>query len=132
MGPPKLEPIKKPHHIDESNIGKGSTSEKFPLHKAVREENLYTVKSVLQDNPKLIDQKDGAGTTALHLAVTCKSTEILKFLLEQKADPNVKNKQGKTPYDIANQYDKDDVKTILLQNGAQPGEQHNNDNCSVS
>lgn len=64
------------------------------------------------------------GFAPIHYAVSLKGTEILKFLLKRKADPNVaiqeSGSKGNTPLHLACLLEKPDHAELLLQNGANP------------
>ena len=48
-----------------------------------------------------LNKKDQGGNTPLHFASAYGRLEIVKFLLENKADPSLKNNEGKTALQIA-------------------------------
>ncbi|XP_078497137.1 ankyrin repeat domain-containing protein 22 [Lissotriton helveticus] len=48
-----------------------------------------------------VDATDYRGNTALHYACRMKNHRIVAVLLEAKANPSLKNKEGETPEDIA-------------------------------
>ncbi|KAG8435535.1 hypothetical protein GDO86_013462 [Hymenochirus boettgeri] len=48
-----------------------------------------------------VDAVDYQGNTALHYACRMKSNSIVLILLEARADPEIKNKDGESPIDIA-------------------------------
>lgn len=48
-----------------------------------------------------IDKTTTEGDTALHLSAKHDKAEAMKLLLKAGADPTLRNKQGKTPLDIA-------------------------------
>ncbi len=68
-----------------------------------------------------IDGPDADGNTALHLAVKTEKTEIVKYLLTQRADYSLKNSEGNNALDIA--IDRQDLQTahVLYGHGARPG-----------
>ena len=49
---------------------------------------------------------DAQGNTLLHLAVQDRDIEIAKLLLEHGADPAVRNREGKTPLELASKWNK--------------------------
>ncbi|WP_410542233.1 FxSxx-COOH system tetratricopeptide repeat protein [Wolbachia endosymbiont of Tetranychus urticae] len=53
--------------------------------------------------------------TPLHIAVRRQELKVIRLLIENKADINVKNGRGRTPLDIAMRNDKQDVVDILTQ-----------------
>jgi ankyrin repeat protein len=62
--------------------------------------------------------KMNAGETALHVAIDRGFPDIVKLLLELKANPNAKAKFGGTPLQAAQKGDQDDVVAILKAAGA--------------
>ncbi|XP_072279370.1 ankyrin repeat domain-containing protein 22 [Pyxicephalus adspersus] len=48
-----------------------------------------------------VNAEDISGNTALHYACKMKSQAIVPILLEANANPNLKNKEGESPIDIA-------------------------------
>lgn len=48
-----------------------------------------------------LDMTFGGGNTALHLATLIGARDIVRVLLERKADPQIKNNKGFRPVDIA-------------------------------
>ena len=53
------------------------------------------------------------GDTALHFAAAQKQTKMLQFLIAQKANYAIKNKQGKTALDIALLFKRTEAVKIL-------------------
>jgi ankyrin repeat protein len=76
-----------------------------PLHLASKEVNSKIVKFLLEKNLD-VNTVDNCGQTSLHLA--CKYCEfhtkqclkIMRYLLEQGADREINDKDGKTPFDL--------------------------------
>jgi len=50
-------------------------------------------------NTQLINQQDNVGKTALHYAIDYDDDEVMRLLLENKADPALKTKRGRTVFD---------------------------------
>ena len=48
-----------------------------------------------------INAANETGQTALHLAVTVRSEAFIRFLIERGARLDIKDKQGRTPLDVA-------------------------------
>ncbi|XP_011502913.1 PREDICTED: arf-GAP with SH3 domain, ANK repeat and PH domain-containing protein 1 isoform X2 [Ceratosolen solmsi marchali] len=75
------------------------------LHLAILREmgnSLYIVDFLIQNMPiGTIDKTTTEGDTALHLSAKHDKAESMKLLLKAGADPTLRNKQGKTPLDIA-------------------------------
>lgn len=79
--------------------GDGETA----LHVAARKGNLAIVKALCQHDPGLLKRHDNRGNTALHLAARNDRLKVVGWLLEQLCNEDVKkkNKDGKTPSDVA-------------------------------
>ena len=75
------------------------------LHLAILREmgnSLHIVDFLIQNTPTgTIDKTTTEGDTALHLSAKHDKAEAMKLLLKAGADPTLRNKQGKTPLDIA-------------------------------
>jgi ankyrin repeat protein len=92
---------------------------KINIFKAVKRNDLTTVKQLLQINPYLVHDKNKYGKTPLHYAARYNSNvDVLKYLIEKGADINAKDYNGKTPLDVANTKEK---KQILRHAGAETG-----------
>ena len=68
-----------------------------PIHKAVREGDLETVRKILQEDPEAVHAKDGMGWTPLHVASIEGHSDLFRFLLEAGADPTQTDDMGKDP-----------------------------------
>lgn len=71
------------------------------IHWAADRGNLATVKCLVKDLTADIDLKDRDGQTALHYAASCGHVEIVRFLLDNGADPSVADADGMLPVDVA-------------------------------
>ena len=73
-----------------------------PLMAAVLNGHTETVRILAKENSNHLDLKqEQSGDTALHLAVSINSTEIVSILLDSGAYPDPLNKSGKKPSDLA-------------------------------
>lgn len=63
----------------------------------------------------------GTGETALSAAVRRNMPEIVEILLKHGADPSIKNTGGLTPYEVAVEEDKKEIKDIFGQHKMQSG-----------
>jgi len=79
---------------------------------AVGEGNLEVVRKMLLANPALISARDEAKATALHVAVDNGKAEVVKFMLEKKAEVNARNQLEQTPLFLATGPDTEDSLTI--------------------
>ncbi|XP_046462703.1 serine/threonine-protein phosphatase 6 regulatory ankyrin repeat subunit B-like [Daphnia pulex] len=76
------------------------------LHMAVKfNKETEIVNSLLSKVP--IDQCDATGTTALHHAIMASNTEIVRYLLDNGADPKRLDQIGRSPLRVAAFYAKD-------------------------
>ncbi|KAK8576829.1 hypothetical protein V6N13_121829 [Hibiscus sabdariffa] len=62
---------------------------------------------------KVVNQKDEEGNTALHLAASKNQLQMLKLLLNCKADKHATNQDGLTALDVAQQHNNRECITIL-------------------
>ncbi|UCF04055.1 MAG: ankyrin repeat domain-containing protein [bacterium] len=92
-------------------------AERTILHSAVAGGSTALVSKALDEGIQ-VNNADMMGRTALHLAVADGDLELTEFLLEKGADPNLKTKDGKAPYSIADDACYDDIIAVLLKNGA--------------
>jgi len=67
----------------------------------VRTDNLSALKSLFVENSHLdVNHKYGFGWTLLHSACIRGYADIVRFLLDAGADPNARNNEGDTPFDL--------------------------------
>jgi len=77
---------------------------------------------MLLDRGARVDAADAEGSTPLHLAVKKGRTDMIRFLLQKKADPNAKDTKGRTPLDLAREYSYPALATLLETAGAKPAQ----------
>ena len=83
----------------------------FPLHQSLHytisnrkrkpKRNHVEVIKILLQNGAIVDLKDRAGRSPLHLAVDNKKIEVIKLLLQYGAQIDIKDDKNQTPIDIA-------------------------------
>lgn len=64
-----------------------------------------------------VNELDSDRNTALHLAASMGSVEMVEYLLKQGADPTIKNRDGNTPIHVAILGRKYEVLRVLAENG---------------
>ncbi|KAI3994687.1 hypothetical protein MKX01_002303 [Papaver californicum] len=91
---------------DKDSIGR------TPLHNAC---SLGKVKcaQVLLEAGAVVDALDISKSTALHYAVGCGYIECVQLLLDNGADVNLQNSEGKTPIDVAKQFNRQEILKLL-------------------
>ncbi len=94
------------------------------IFEAAADGDLEKVKKLVNANPDLVNSKDNDGgpglyrETALHMAALYDRTDIVKFLLANKADVDARSVDSKTPLYWAALTGHKDVAELLLANGA--------------
>ena len=72
-----------------------------PIHDAARKGDASKVKALLQQDPKLVSDKDKNGDTPLHVAALHGQVAVVQALIDAGADVNAKNNYGPfTPRDL--------------------------------
>ncbi len=100
-------------------IAKLSPEEALPeLNDAIRKGELKRCSLVLGQFPALIDKKDKFACTPLSNAAYAGNAEIVKFLLEKKANISIANNYGDQPVHRAAQAGHMEVLELLFANGA--------------
>ncbi|MEM7173726.1 MAG: ankyrin repeat domain-containing protein [Bacteroidota bacterium] len=116
---------------------------KPPLHKAVKEDDIEEVKNLILNSGVGINSQDSFGNTSLHLAVWEQKIAIVRWLLENKADPNLRNlyyrefrdhyhiKVRYTPLHLAVDRSNSDIVQFLLRYSADPNYKDENTNTPL-
>ena len=86
--------------------------------KAALSDNLDYIKNIISENPHRINQKED-GNSFLHLGVRAGNADIVKFLVSNGADVNIKDIYGQTPIQIAPHSGNAEVVIQLVSNGAE-------------
>ena len=86
-----------------------------PLHYAVSSSqgDALAVAKLLLDNSAYVDAASPNGTTPLMMAAMYGSPEAVKLLLEESADPMLKNQLGLTAIDFARRANRNDVAELI-------------------
>ena len=84
-----------------ANINVQTTNGNTPLHLAIeKSNNKNVVNTLLQCEPDLTKQ-NRSGDTCLHLAAMKGQQDVFRRLIDLGSDISLKNKNGKTAYDLA-------------------------------
>ena len=90
--------------ITDKDIG-GSTSLHWAVYSLAEDLLLYLINldifDTIEEKEKFINELDNEGYSALHLSVSSKSSRIAIRLLQNGANPLLKDKKGNTPLDLA-------------------------------
>ncbi|TVQ82901.1 MAG: ankyrin repeat domain-containing protein [Micavibrio sp.] len=93
----------------------GETPLLFAVRYAPEKEKLNIVKLLSQRLDILMSEGDEDGRTALHEAVLQDNPELVRYLMQWHADPEAKDKDGKTPIDLIAAADCPKVKKSLIE-----------------
>ncbi|MEI7833607.1 MAG: ankyrin repeat domain-containing protein [bacterium] len=88
------------------------------LMAAVQGGKVPLLEKIIALAPTALDTQDAQGNTALHLATNTGNIEIMRSLLEHKADPNVQNVADDSPLHLAARDGNLPAARLLLANGA--------------
>ncbi|MGV8118255.1 MAG: ankyrin repeat domain-containing protein [Candidatus Xenobiia bacterium LiM19] len=80
--------------------------------------SIVRVKSIVESNPRLVNEKDQNKDTALHCAVTSRKVEIAGYLVEKASDINAKDNKGNTPLLLACREGNIEMAELLVEKGA--------------
>lgn len=114
--------IKKPVRLDANSksaqaakdTARGTVS---PLIVASREGNLAKVSEALKGGAAVEGAEPTTGRTALHFAAENGNMEVIKVLLEAKANPNAADRTGRSPVAIAAEKSRSDALKALIAAG---------------
>jgi ankyrin repeat protein len=90
------------------------------IQDAAQSGDIAKVEALLKNAPDLVTNRDNAGQTPLHWAVSSRNSEVATLLLTNKADVNAKSNSGQTPlhYAAAFCFGKTNMVDLLLANQA--------------
>lgn len=104
------------------NVNLKDNSGDTPLNRAVSYGNTKTVKYLIEHGADVNSQNNNGYSPIIQAAIVAgngnKDAECLKALLNNKAEPNLMNKQGKTALDYAFEYKSDEIIKLLKDHGA--------------
>ena len=104
------------NHVEKSVpaiFEKGHIQETSYLHQLPKDLQKLTTEYLKSDFYNFINHANEDGNTALIIAANKNNKEMVKLLLENGADPSIKNKYGKTALDIANEKGNQEIIKIL-------------------
>ena len=108
-------------------------AEKCPLHEAVLNSNTRHIAKLLK-RKESITQKDRGGRTPLHIAISCRSPELIRLLLEHGADvSSVDTLLGLSPVQYAIRMNGWEVLSLMMEKKPEIREQvlsENNKSCT--
>ncbi|WWC97125.1 hypothetical protein V866_004003 [Kwoniella sp. B9012] len=91
----------------------------FSIHKAALEGQPGLIRSLLSEDPKLVNSKDEDGRTPLHWASTTGNLNVLQLILSYHPDLESRDSMGWTALIIASASNQVEVVRELLEAGAQ-------------
>ncbi|WVW81726.1 hypothetical protein I302_103722 [Kwoniella bestiolae CBS 10118] len=91
----------------------------FSIHKAALEGQPGLIRSLLSEDPKLVNSKDEDGRTPLHWASTTGNLTVLQLLLSYQSELESRDTMGWTALIIASAANQVEVVRELLEAGAQ-------------
>jgi len=98
----------------------GDRTEGNTFLKNVSKKNISAIKKQLTQGEDINQQATKSGYTGLHIATNKGDKKMIKFLLENKADPNIKDNKGQTVIFLLLKtfYDKGEILQLLIDAGA--------------
>jgi ankyrin repeat protein len=84
----------------------------------VRKGDIAAVKAMVEKSPQLVEARNPQGLTLLHYAAYGRSPDLIHFLIDRGAKPDVKDAEADTPLHIAAMNDGAEVAAALLKRGA--------------
>ncbi|QOD38383.1 ankyrin repeat domain-containing protein [Candidatus Wolbachia massiliensis] len=98
----KLEKAQKELEELKSRADVGATNESWtPLHNTIKISDVYVTKNILKTGKIDLNATDKDGWTVLHHAIHNGHLDKVKYLVEEGADFEIKDKGGKSPLDLA-------------------------------
>ncbi|KAJ3555048.1 hypothetical protein NM688_g2789 [Phlebia brevispora] len=88
------------------------------VHTAALNSQTGLIRSLISQNPSLVNAQDVDGRTPLHWACTSGSLDIVRYLLDQKAEVDLQDHSGWTSLHIAVSAGHEDITRELLGAGA--------------
>ncbi|KAL6080674.1 Poly [ADP-ribose] polymerase tankyrase-2 [Balamuthia mandrillaris] len=100
------------------SFGQGTQWGKITLWDAAADGDLEMCKLRMKSAVTHVNAKDAQGKTALHEAARWGHTNVIEFLLDNKAELEARTNEGSTPLHLAAMNGKDDAVRFLISKGA--------------
>jgi ankyrin repeat protein len=97
---------------------RGIAPEFEDIHVASALGRIERVKAMLSSDPDLRDKQDVLGATPLYWSVAHRKLDVAAYLLSLGADPNIKERHGRTPLLCATQRKDRQMISLLVRQGA--------------
>lgn len=88
------------------------------IKEAKNENDIIALLELISMDQININAQDADGHNPLHMACINGHTNIVRFLIDHGADPNIQNHEGNTPLHIAAEYGYTEIIHILINSGA--------------
>lgn len=95
-----------------------STAFSQEIFDAIKKNDLPQIRSLLENNPRLLSSRDDSGNSPLHFAVRQIQPETISFLLAEGAEVNCRNTNLQTPLHVASYLGSADIARLLIEKGA--------------
>ncbi|STY29812.1 Ankyrin repeat protein [Legionella wadsworthii] len=82
-------------------LGQSPIVQKFLFLDAIKKNDIIFAQELLKQNKSLVDVMDSEFNTILHIGVNTQNLDLIRLALQNGAVSNRKNKQGKTPLELA-------------------------------
>ena len=99
-------------------LGLASFAQAQEVFDLLRKGDVPAVKAMVEKSPQLVEARDAQGLTLLHYAAYGRSPDLIDFLIDKGAKPDVKDAEADTPLHIAAMNDRTEVAAALLKRGA--------------
>jgi ankyrin repeat protein len=86
---------------DRGPVSRIPTPSTCQIYRLLEKDQIETAKALLAENPNLVKATDDAGDTPLHVATRKGQVDVVKLLLQSRADANAKNDYKLTPLHLA-------------------------------